>query len=67
MPSFAVARCGRCGLTSEQPIARGPIPVISACSCGGQRQIVRILFRPREQPVAGNAHRGGREHPKPAF
>lgn len=67
MPSVAVTRCGRCGVTNEQLIARGPIPIISACSCGGQRQISRIVFRPREQYVSGRPTQGQAEQPRPAL
>ncbi len=54
MPSVAITWCERCGVSSEHRISRGPIPVVGACCCGGQRQISRIVFRPRrsadEQP-----------------
>lgn len=52
MPSVAITSCRRCGVGSEHSIAQGPIPVISACECGGQRQILRILFRPRADASA---------------
>ena len=69
MPSVAITWCERCGLSSEHRISRGPIPVVGACSCGGQRQISRIVFRPRRLPgPAGRAHEGrGVPDPRPAL
>ncbi len=57
MPSVAVTSCERCGVSSEHRIAQGPIPVVGLCPCGGQRQIARIVFRPRDQ-----ARRTGPQH-----
>lgn len=57
MPSVAITCCERCGVFSEHGIAQGPIPVVSGCSCGGQRQIARIVFRPRARSSAA----GGKE------
>lgn len=55
MPSVPVTCCERCGVFSEHGIAQGPIPVVSGCSCGGQRQIARIVFRPRARPSGERA------------
>lgn len=58
MPSVAVICCERCGSSSEHGIANGPIPVVSACPCGGQRQIARIVFRPRQRSQGAGAKPG---------
>ena len=57
MPSVAVTSCEGCGVSSEHPIAQGPIPLVGLCSCGGQRQIARIVFRSRNR-----ARRSGPQH-----
>ena len=67
MPSVAVTRCGRCGATSQELVANRPIPVISVCACGGQRQVARILFRAREQAVSGRPRQASAERPRPAL
>lgn len=69
MPSVAITWCERCGVSSEHRISRGPIPVVGACSCGGQRQISRIVFRPRGLPgAAGREHEGrGMANPRPGL
>ena len=67
MPSVAVTRCARCGATSELPVARGPIPIVSGCPCGGQRHISGIRFRPREQLLSGRAAQDSEAQRRPAL
>jgi hypothetical protein len=51
MPALAQTACQRCGARTEEPISpRGA--GVGPCSCGGVRQVIRIIHHRRGEPPA---------------
>jgi hypothetical protein len=49
MSAFAQTLCQRCGARAEEPIFPGR-SAVDPCSCGGVRQVIRIIHHGRGEP-----------------